>query len=410
MLAEPIIEGQGMFSFDLAGRHILVMAILVLYFGKFIKHRSNFLQRNNIPASVIGGVLCSIIIAMLSGFGIIHLTFDMQLRDVLLLTFFSAVGLTSKLKTLLHGGRELLIFVLVYGLFLVVQNLVGIGLAVLLGKSPVLGLFGGSIAFAGGHGTAVSWGKIAAEMHIEGAADFGMACATFGLILGGIIGGPVAGRLIRKHGLSSENLQEGAPSVLEEPDDRPRKYITIDDVVGTLLALGLCLSLGDVVNQRLLPGQHLPGFLTALLVGLIISNSAEVVKINLRNNVIDIIGGVSLQLFLCMSLMSMDLLSLASSAILLTVLAAMQVAVIILFATHVVFRALGRDYDAAVMVGGFLGMGMGATPVAIASMDAVSFRHGPSVKALLVVPLVGAFFIDIINAFVIQGFLKLPFM
>jgi ESS family glutamate:Na+ symporter len=165
-----------------------------------------------------------------------------------------------------------------------------------------------------------------------------------------------------------------------------------------------------VVNHRLLPGQHLPGFLTALLVGLVISNSAEVVKINLRNNVIDIIGGVSMQLFLCMSLMSMDLLSLASSALLLTVLAGIQVVVIILFATHIVFRALGRDYDAAVMVGGFLGMGMGATPVAIASMDAVSFRHGPSVKALLVVPLVGAFFIDIINAFVIQGFLKLPFM
>lgn len=397
---------------ELQGRHIVVMAILVLYMGKFIKSKSTFLERNNIPASVIGGVICSVLVSILIGFRVISLDFDMELRNILLLMFFSSIGLTSKFKSLIHGGKELVIFVIACGLFLILQNTVGILLATVLRSPPVLGLFAGSISFAGGHGTAIGWGKTATEMGIEGAADLGMACATFGLILGGLLGGPVASRLIKKHNLSGDDSYDSVNHALEEPESRPRKYITIDDVIGTLLALGLCLALGDAVNrffnERNIP---LPGFLTAMMVGLLISNVAAPMKvIKLRKNVIEIVGGVSLQLFLCMSLMSMNLITLADRALLLLVVAGVQVAAIIFFARYVVFRMMGKDYDAAVMCGGFIGMGLGATPVAIASMDAVATRHGPSLKALLVVPLVGAFFIDIINAATITGFLKLPFM
>jgi ESS family glutamate:Na+ symporter len=396
----------------LEGRHIIVMAILVLYLGRFLKSKSNFLQQNNIPASVIGGVICSIFVSILIGFNVIRLDFDMQLRNVLLLVFFSSIGLTSKFKSLIHGGKELVIFVIACALFLILQNAVGIVLAKLLGQPPVLGLFAGSISFAGGHGTAIGWGETANEMGVAGAAELGMACATFGLILGGLLGGPVASRLIKKYGLSGESSYDAVNQNLEEPESLPRKYITIDDVIGSLLAFGLCLALGDFVNQFFsYRGISLPGFLTAMVVGLLISNVAAPMKvIKLRKNVVEIIGGVCLQLFLCMSLMSMNLISLADSALLLLVVATVQVIAIVLFAKYVVFRMMGKDYDAAVMVGGFIGMGLGATPVAIASMDAVSTRNGPSFKALLVVPLVGAFFIDIINAATITGFMKLPFM
>lgn len=183
-------------------------------------------------------------------------------------------------------------------------------------------------------------------------------------------------------------------------------------MIGTLLALGLCLALGDAVNEFF--NAHkipLPGFLTAMMVGLVLSNVAAPLKIiKLRKNVIDIVGGVSLQLFLCMSLMSMNLIALADHALLLLLIAVLQVLAILFFVRKVVFRMMGKDYDAAVMCGGFIGMGLGATPVAIASMDAVTTRYGTSWKALLVVPLVGAFFIDLINALTITLFLKLPFM
>lgn len=396
----------------LQGRHILVMAILVLYLGKFIKSKSDFLQSNNIPASVIGGVICSIVLSLLVGLQIMHFVYDMELRNVLLLIFFSSIGLTSKFKSLIYGGKELVIFVVACALFLMIQNCIGVGFAALFGESPILGLFGGSISFAGGHGTAIGWGKAAQAMGVEGGAEFGMACATLGLILGGLLGGPVASRLIKKNGLSGEESYDAVNKSVEEPESRPHKYVSIDDVVGTLLALGLCLAIGDAVNQFFESREIvLPGFLTAMMVGLILSNTPrKLIRLKLRKNVIEIIGGVCLQLFLCMSLMTMNLISLADSAIMLLLLAALQVGAIILFAKYVVFKMMGKDYDAAVMVGGFIGMGLGATPVAIASMDAVATRHGPSLKALLVVPLVGAFFIDIINAAVISGFLKLPFM
>ena len=394
----------------LTGRQILVMAILVLYLGKFIKQRSGFLQRNNIPASVIGGVISSCLIAVLGATGLVELSFDMELRNILILLFFSTLGLNSKFKTLIQGGRALLIFIVPCALYLVVQNVLGVSVAALLGKDPLMGLYGGSIAFAGGHGTAIAWGEMAAGEGFPDVADFGMACATLGLIMGGLLGGPVAGRLIKKHDLSSDDDPLG-PSSTNPKDEEVWHRITVDRVIGTLLALGLCLALGDAVNRYLFSYQiRLPGFLTAMMVGLLVTNIAEPLKISLRPNVIDVIGGVSLQLFLCMSLMSMDLLALMNSAVLLLVVAAVQVIGIIWFATHVVFRMMGKNYDAAVMVGGFIGLGLGATPVAIASMDAVSTQHGTSAKALLVVPLVGAFFIDLINAAVIQGFLQLPFM
>lgn len=393
---------------EITGRQIVVLSILVLYLGKLMTNRVSFLVRNNIPASVTGGLICSIIIALLSGFGIVELTFNLDLRNLLLLFFFSTIGLTAKFSALAKGGKALFILVITCAVFLVVQNIVGVSAAAAYGKIPIFGLFGGSIPLAGGHGTAVAWGEVASSKGLIGASEFGIASATFGLILGGFLGGPIAARLIRKHGLTPNNDYNIEVNTIAEP---VKTHVTIEDVIGTILALGLCLGLGDAVNHYLFSYEiRLPGFLTAMLSGIVITNLADPLKIKLKPIAIDLIGGVSLQLFLVMSLMSMDLLSLADSAILLVVTMTIQSIVITFFAIHIIFRLMGKDYDAAVITGGFVGIGLGATPVGIANMAAVSDEHGPSVKALLIVPLVGGFFIDLINALTIETFLRMPFL
>lgn len=400
-------------TYEIAGRQVIILAVLVLYLGYFVTRRAAFLRDNNIPVAVTGGFLFSIAAALMAGFDVAQLKFDLELRNLLLLIFFTTIGLNAKFRELAKGGLALVLLVIACGIFLVLQNALGVSIAALLGRDAVFGLFGGSISLAGGHGTAIAWGEVVAGMGISGAAEFGIACATFGLILGGLLGGPIAGRMARKIGSRTAGIQPVRAYVAAKPDaDGPRQHrVTADDIIATVFAIALCLGIGDAVNRFLFDFEiRLPGFLTAMMAGVVITNLVDPLKIELNREGIDLTGNVSLQLFLAMSLMSMDLLSLADSAVLLLVVMAAQVILAVLFATQVVFRLMGRDYDAAVMVGGFFGLGLGATPVAMASMDAVTSRHGPSLKALLVVPLVGAFFIDLINAVTIELFLKLPFL
>ncbi|MEN8148841.1 MAG: sodium/glutamate symporter [Planctomycetota bacterium] len=388
-----------------------MLAIFLLFFGSFLVHRIGFLNRNNVPPAVVGGLLCSTLVAVLGGFGVVDVSFDLTLRDLLLLVFFSTIGLNAKISSLLKGGKVLLLLVAVCSCFLIVQNLVGVAGAFLFGREPMLGLFGGSISLAGGHGTAIAWGKIATERGVEGAAEFGIACATLGIIAGGLLGGPLAGRLVASRGLQPRkepdiHVDRGGGGKLPVPGN----CLSIQDFMGTILALALCISIGNAVNQYLF-ARHitLPGFLTAMMVGVTITNVIEPFRIHLRHGAIEVLSGVSLQLFLTMSLASMNLLALQDSAFLLVIVMGVQLVLVVLYATRVVFRMMGADYDAAVITGGFLGLMLGATPVAMASMDAVSSRHGHSTKALLVVPLVGAFFIDLVNAGILTGFLHLPF-
>lgn len=395
-------------TYEIAGRQLIVLSILTLYFGEFLTQRINSLQKNNIPASVTGGLLCSIVVALLAIFGIVNLSFNLELRNLLLMIFFSTIGLNAKLNSLVKGGKALVILVIACGLFVFVQNIVGISVAMALGKQSLFGLFGGSISLVGGHGTAIAWGETVLEQGIKGVSEFGIATATFGLILGGLLGGPIAGRLVRKYELKSTDRSCSSPKSDLSPEEVSlNTNISIEDVIGTILALALCLGIGDAVNRYLFGYEiRLPGFLTSMIAGVVMTNLADPLKVRLKPPAIDMIGGVSLQLFLAMSLLSMDLLSLADSALLLLLTMVVQSIIIIFFAMQIVFRMLGRDYDAAVITGGFVGLGLGATPVAIANMTAVSNEHGPSVKALLVVPLVGAFFIDLINAAVIDTFVR----
>ena len=327
------------------------------------------------------------------------------------MTFFCTIGLGAKLRMLAAGGKALGILLIGCTVFLVIQDITGIGVALLAGKHPGFGMMGGSISFAGGHGTAIAWGQEAAKANIEGAAEFGIACATFGLIAGGLLGGPIAGRLITRHGLQAQaKAAERADDAESKQEETALTRLGTNDVIGTLLALSVCIGLGEVVNQALFANNiKLPGFLTAMLVGIVLTNGGDLLKVPLSKPTVDLIGDVSLQLFLAMSLMSMNLVALVDQASFLMLLVFAQMFTITWFAVFVIFRIMGRDYDAAVISGGFVGMGLGATPVAIANMDAITRKYGPSPKALLVVPLVGAFFIDLANALVIKFFIGLPF-
>ena len=382
----------------------LIISILVLYVGTFLQTHIRWLSKYNIPSAVVGGILCSLFVAIFYTATGHEITFDLSLRDLLLLVFFSTIGLSAKLRTLADGGIALGKMSV---LFLVMQNIAGISVASLFGASPAYGLVAGSISFAGGFGTAISWGEVAREAGLHGATEAGIACATFGLIAGGIIGGPLAEYLIRKNKLNRSsdqvnNLNEIESSIKSIP-------VTIDGMLETILALAICVSAGDVVNQWLqTKGLGLPGFLTALFVGIVLTNSLDLFQKELNTNAIRLCGDISLELFLSMSLMSMQLWTLASGIGPLLTVVLVQIIVMVLIAYHIVFRFMGKNYDAAVMSGGFIGLGLGATPVAMANMDAIVKKYGPSPQAFLVIPLLGAFFIDIANAMILRLFLSLP--
>ncbi len=400
---------------ELTTVRILVLAVGVLWLGQLLTERIGVLRRFSIPTAVTGGLLCSGTVALLELQAGIRIHFDLAIRDTLLLVFFSTVGLSAKLGTLREGGRTLAILAGVTLLFLVAQNAVGVGLATLAGEHWGYGLIGGSVSLAGGHGTAITWGALGEEAGLDRATTLGLAFATFGLVCGGLVGGPIAQRLISRNGLTGPapdgEADAGAEApVVEEPvaaEHRPVS-VTPAQVIRTILLLAICVEVGAELNDLLRERREtvLPGFLTAMFVGIVLTNLADARRRPVDANGVQLIGDVSLQLFLAMSLMSMQLTQLAGAFTAVAVVLAAQVALAVFVATQVVFRLCGRSYDAAVMAAGYAGLGLGATPVGVANMSAITSRFGPSPKAFIVVPLIGAFLLDILNAFVIQTYIN----
>ncbi len=391
-------------QYEMQPLHVLMLSILVLYLGFYLNRKIRFLSEFYIPPAVTGGLICSIIVVVIYYAVDLEIAFDMQIRDLLLLVFFSTIGLTAKLRTLKAGGKALAILVVIAAIFLFFQNTTGVLLAIAFDAHPGYGLMGGSISFAGGHGTSIAWGAEAEKAGLEGASAIGIAFATFGLIAGGLLGGPVARWLIQSNRLEPDSdaqvtaVEKGSATGDSRAGD-------LFNILTAILVLAVCVTLGDSVNRFLFErGVLLPGFLTAMFVGIVITNLSDVSRYEIHPATIDKFGEVALNTFLVMSLMSMKLWFLATAVGPILVVLMLQMLVITLVVVFVVFRAMGRDYDACVISAGFVGLGLGATPVAIANMDAVTTRFGPSPKAFLVVPLVGAFFIDILNALVIKFF------
>jgi ESS family glutamate:Na+ symporter len=398
---------------------MLSLSIVVLFVGMYLNRKIRILGDNYIPPAVTGGLLFSLLTWFCYAWLGVEIDFDLTARDLLLLVFFSTVGLSARLKTLAAGGRSLLVLVVVAAIFLALQDALGIGIAMGLGTHPAYGLLAGSISFAGGHGTAIAWGAAAENAGLARASEIGLAFATFGLVAGGLVGGPIARRLLKIRGIegSTEDVSTDPiePAGASKASDAQSENVDVGGpgdwlypALATLMVLALCVSLGDLVNRYLSMREvRLPGFLTAMFVGILVTNLADTIRKPLARATIDRFGEVSLHIFLAMSMMTIQLWALgnAASAILFVLVA--QILLMTIFAIWVVYRVMGRDYDAIVIAAGFAGLGLGATPVAIANMNAVTARYGPSTKAFLVVPLVGAFFIDLLNAGTINFFIRL---
>ncbi|MGL4734894.1 MAG: sodium/glutamate symporter [Enterovibrio sp.] len=390
----------------------LIAAIFVLLLGRMLVNHVEVLRTFNIPKPVAGGLIVAMVILLLRYFFEMELRFDTSMQTPLMLAFFAAIGLSADVATLRSGGKAVIMFLVVVAGLLVVQNTLGVGLAKILGLEPHMGLLAGSITLSGGHGTGAAWSATFADKYnVQSAAELALACATFGLVLGGIIGGPVARYLVSKVEVPGAQYNESeVPQGFEMPDsERPLTTMNLIETLGMII---VCLKCGELLAQYLKGSMlELPVFVCVLFFGGVLRNILTYSKLReVSDRQVSLFGNVSLSLFLAMALMSLKLWDLARLALPIFILLFAQTAAMALYAIFVTFRVMGKNYDAAVLAAGHCGFGLGATPTAIANMQAVTHHFGPSHLAFLVVPMVGAFFIDIINAVAIKLFLALPFL
>ena len=386
----------------------VTIGIVVLFLGKRINRLVPVFGRYSIPEPVTGGLFIAVILFAIHSFADISIEFELGARDALLVYFFTTIGINASFKDLAAGGKPLALLLLVTVIYMIIQNLTGIGIATLLGLEPAVGLLGGTVSLIGGHGTAIAWAPRFAENYgITNAMEIGVACATFGLVLASLIGGPVAKFLVARHQLvagSDDNLDVG---IDDEADPVSLNYMELLDAV---LALHICIIIGYFLNEGLNQvGVHLPLFVSCLFAGIIMTNLRPHALPRItgtqwptRTPAMALIADISLGTFLAMSLMSMQLWEVIDLAGALFSILGAQVVVAALFMIFVVFPMMGKNYEAAVIAAGFGGFSMGATPTAMANMSAVTQRYGPCHQAFIIVPLVGAFFIDVTNAILIQ--------
>lgn len=396
----------------LPGFITITMGMAVYFLGASLTRSVRFLRDYNIPEPVSGGLaVAGAIWAIRAGLGT-EIAFDLSVRDTLLVIFFTTIGLNARFADLVRGGLPLAILLGLTLAFMVVQNVVAL-VGVTIFDMPRAGaVMFGSASLIGGHGTAIAWGPEIASRHgVEGAAEIGIAAATLGLVMASLIGGPIARHLITRHDLSPRTPDADDVVGLSFADEtrQPVEYVSF---MRTLLTINIAIIFGYTVSQSLeAAGLKLPLFVPCLIVGIIIANLQPRVLPGLPvaagTPVLALISEFSLSVFLAMSLMSMQLWTLAGMAGPLFVIIGMQTAVTVAFCILVLFPAMGGGYRAAVLGAGFGGFALGATPTAIANMTAVTKRYGPSPIAFIILPLVSAFFVDLANAFVIQFFVGL---
>ncbi len=385
------------------------LAIIVLALGKWLTRKFSILREFNIPEPVTSGLLVCLVTAVLHVVAGVQIGFNLATRDFLLLYFFASIGLNSDFKTLLSGGKPLVILVVTTLIFMFLQNFVGVGVASLMGQNPLVGIVGGSVSLLGGHGTTIAWAPTFVNEHgIANATEIGIACATVGLVLSSLMGGPIARMLITKN-----NLQ---PAEVKQPDigvthDKTKDEIDYFGFLRTLFWLNISLALGKLIQDGLgYLDISLPLFVCSLFGAIILTNTVPRIFKNspwpAGSRSLALISDVSLGVFLAMSLMSLQLWTIASLAGPLLAMLGAQFLLAFLFSIFVIFRVMGKDYEAAVVSAGFGGISLGATPTAMANMTAVAQKYGQAHKAFVIVPLVSGFFVDISNAVVINQFIS----
>ena len=384
----------------------LALAVLVLLLGNYLRKKINFLEKFCIPAPVIGGLLFAILTCIGYSTGLADFTFDDTLREVCMVFFFTSVGFQANLKVLKSGGKSMIIFLFLVITLIVSQNLLAVGLSKLLQLNPLVGMCTGSIPMVGGHGTAGAFGPVLEDFDISGATTICTAAATFGLIAGSLIGGPLGKRLIEKKNLLETVVPEDDSLLIEEEKKHERHTNMYAAAVFQLI---LAIGLGTIFSWLLTKtGLTFPIYIGAMIAAALIRNIGEYSgKFTIHMGEINDLGGIALSLFLGIAMITLKLWQLASLALPLFILLTSQVILICLFTYFVEFNIMGRDYDAAVLVAGTCGFGMGATPNAMANMQAICDKYSPSVKAYLLIPLVGSLFADFINSLVITFFINL---
>jgi len=396
------------------------VGVVALLLGMFLTKAIPTLKRLCIPAPVSGGIIISLLTLTLFEVFSIECSFDGTIKDLCMMIFFTSVGYQSNLKVLKEGGKPLVVMVLLVFALIVLQNVLSVSIAKGMGLSPLLGMATGSIPMSGGHGTAGGFAPLLESMGLEGASSIAMAAATFGLVAGSLIGGPIAERLVRKHKLSEESSEGDDVIVgLESSDASPKSrqeymHSSEGEFRGYTMAayeLLLAMAIGTLLSKLLgLTGITFPTYFGSLMTAAIIRNTMEAspkTSGKLSLDKIISVGNICLALFLGMAMVSLKLWELADLAIPLITILIAQVVLIFLFVYFIAFRALGKTYDAAILVAGLCGFGLGATPNAMANMSAVCFKYRYAVNPFVIVPIIGAMFVDIINTSVITLFLNI---
>ena len=384
----------------------LAIAVLVLLLGRFLKKKINFLEKFCIPAPVVGGLLFAILTCVLYGTGIAEVSFDDTLREVCMVFFFTSVGFQANLKVLKSGGKSLIVFLgLVVGLILC-QNFLAVGMSKVLNLDPLIGLCTGSIPMVGGHGTAGAFGPVLEDFNVSGATTLCTAAATFGLITGSLIGGPIGKSLVEKKNLITTAVAED-DSLLVEDEKKHTRHTSM--YAAAVFQLILAIGLGTIFSWLLTKtGMTFPIYIGAMIAAALFRNIGDYSgKFTIYMGEINDIGGICLSLFLGIAMITLKLWQLAALALPLVILLSVQVLLMFIFARFIVFNVMGRDYDAAVLAAGTCGFGMGATPNAMANMQAICDRYAPSVKAYLIIPLIGSLFADFLNSLIITFFINL---
>ena len=391
----------------------LALACVLYLLGVYIVNHIGILKRLCIPAPVIGGLLFSVLVAILQSTNIITIKLDSEFfQNFFMLAFFTTIGLGASLKLLRLGGKVLILYFIFCGVLAVFQNIIGVSLAKVLNIPPLLGLTAGSMSMEGGHGNAAAYGQTVQNMGIDSALTAALAAATLGLVAGGLIGGPVVKFLINKYNLKPEHAEE---TTKDYSNVKSNAYLRNRMTPTTIFLLqfsivAICMAIGSYLGNTFsdITNINVPVYVGAMFVAVIIRNISEYNNLNLIDmKIVDSISDVSLSLFLSIALMSIQLTEIYQLAIPLIVIVLVQVAFIVLFSVFVVFRGLGKNYDAAVMIGGFIGHGLGATPNAMANLDVITKKYGASPKAYLVVPIVGAFLIDLLGVPIVTTFINI---
>ena len=384
----------------------LGMAVAVLFLGAFLKKRIKFLETFCIPSPVVGGLIFAIVSCILYATGILEISFDETLKNVCMVIFFTSVGFQANLKVLKSGGLSLVVFLVCVIVLIISQNLVSVGLAKLVGVSPLIGLSTGSIPMVGGHGTAGAFGPVLEDLGITGASTLCTAAATFGLVAGSLMGGPIGRRLILKHDLLKTAVMEDDATLVEDEKKHKR---SVSMYAPATYKIAIAMGLGTIVSWALSKtGMTFPIYIGAMIVAAAMRNISEHTNLFTVNmGEINDIGGICLSLFLGIAMITLKLWQLASLALPLLILLAGQVALMFVFTYFVLFNVMGRNYDAAVLAAGTCGFGMGATPNAMANMQALTEKYVPSVKAYLLVPIIGSMFADFLNSLTITFFINL---